>query len=512
MRQLTSLDTQFLAMESSRRYGHVGGLAIYDPSTAPGGELTAKDLCRMVGERIHLLPPFRWKLVKVPFDLDHPYWVEDPDFDLDFHIRETAAPPPGDERRLGEQVARIFARPLDRAHPLWELYLIHGLEGGKVGMLTKMHHAAIDGVSGAEILGVLLDLQPEGRQVPPPEEVDVAEVGRRVPSDLEMLGRGLLGLPRQPLRMLRSLPATVPNVADIPGAHAVPGMPTLGRATNRLKRFVRGTPDGGVLETTSARAPRTRFNGRISAHRRFAYGSLPLDSLKALKDELGIKLNDVVVALCATAVRDWLLERDELPDDPLVAMIPVSVRTEEERGTFGNRVSMMIAPIPTDEEDPRARLLKAHETMKSAKERHRALPAELLTNATAFIPPAINARAARVTMEITGRVRPPLNLVISNVPGPRVPLYCAGARLEANYPVSVISDGVGLNITVMSYLDHVDFGIVADRDQIDDAWPLMDGLERALDELCEVICGARRPPPRQKPAAAGGRLKVAASA
>jgi diacylglycerol O-acyltransferase / wax synthase len=182
-------------------------------------------------------------------------------------------------------------------------------------------------------------------------------------------------------------------------------------------------------------------------------------------------------------VRQWLLDRDALPDDPLVAMVPMSVRTEEQRGTFGNRVSMMIVPIPTDEPDPARRLRRTHELLLSGKERHRALPADLLTDATAFIPPAVAALAARTTMQILGRTRPPVNLVISNVPGPRTPLFLAGAQLHANYPVSVVVDGVGLNITVMSYRDHLDVGIVADREQVPDAWPLMEALEGALDEL-----------------------------
>src|SRR3954464_4742545 len=186
VRQLTSLDAQFLAVESGRTYGHVGSLCVYDPATAPGGELTIKDICRMVSERLHLLPPFRWRLVNVPLGLDLPYWVEDPDFDLDFHIRESAIPPPGDDRRLAETVARIFARPLDRSRPLWEIYLIHGLPDGDVALLTKIHHAVVDGVSGNEILTVLLDQSPEGRELPdtpkPPPD--------RVPSDVSMIGRG----------------------------------------------------------------------------------------------------------------------------------------------------------------------------------------------------------------------------------------------------------------------------------------------------------------------------------
>jgi diacylglycerol O-acyltransferase len=478
MRQLTTLDAQFLAVESARTYGHVGSLAVYDPSTAPGGELTMQDLCRLVDERLHLLPPFRWRLVEVPFGLDLPYWIEDPDFDLDFHIRESAVPPPGDDRRLAETVARIFARPLDRKHPLWEIYLIQGLPEGRVALLTKIHHSVVDGVSGNEILSVLLDADPAGPEIPPgtPPRPD------RVPRDLAMAGRGALGLVKAPFRAARSIPGALPHLTELPGVTALPAGPTLSRTVGRFMR-----QDPRVLDETTARAPSTPFNGRISAHRRLAFGQLSLDAVKALKNAVGCTVNDVVVALCAGAVREWLLERDALPGDPLVAMVPVSVRTKAQRGAFGNRVSMMIVPIATDEPDPLRRLERTHDLLVSAKERHSALPANVLTDATAFIPPAVAALAARTTMEILGRTRPPLNLVISNVPGSRTPLYLAGAQLEAQYPVSVVVDGVGLNITVMSYLDHLDFGIVADREQVDDAWSMLEGLRHGLDELTGAL-------------------------
>jgi diacylglycerol O-acyltransferase / wax synthase len=501
MRQLTTLDAQFLAVESTRTYGHVGGLAVYDPSTAPGGQLTVDDLCRLVGERVHLLPPLHWRLARVPFGVDLPYWVEDPDFDLDFHIRESAVPPPGDDRRVAETVARIFARPLDRSRPLWEIYVIHGLPEGQVALLTKIHHAVVDGVSGNEILSVLLDPSPEGRELPS----DGAAVRReRVPGDLEMLGRGVLGLPRQPLRALRSIPTTLPNVTELPGVNAVPGGPALSRGVARARSALLRR-DPRVLEVTTARPPRTPFNRPISPHRRFAFGRLSLDAVKELKNAARLTVNDVVVALCASAVREWLLARDALPRDPLVAMVPVSVRTEAERGAYGNRVSMMIVPVPTDEADPRVRLQRTHELLRGAKQRHKALPADLLTDATAFIPPAVAALAARTTMQLLGRTRPPVNLVISNVPGPRTPLYLAGAQLQANYPVSVIVDGVGLNITVMSYRDHLDFGIVADRDQVDDVWSMLDGLRHALAEFQEVAGTAAKP--AAKPKGARARAK-----
>jgi diacylglycerol O-acyltransferase / wax synthase len=501
MRQLTSLDAQFLAMETPRTVGHVSGLAVLDPSTAPGGRLGTEEMCRLISDRLHLLPPFRWRLASVPFDLDLPYWIEDPDFDLDFHVREIGLPAPGDRGQLAEQVARIVARPLDRAHPLWELYVIQGLEDGRVALLTKIHHAAVDGMSGAEIMSILFDTSMEGRELPPPEAGD--DAGERQPSQLELLGRGLLGLPR-PLRALSVLPAALPRLDSVPVVGAMPGALAVSRAFTRIARLGRGTKDGGVLERTNVRAPLTRFNARVSPHRRFAFTSLPLERVKAIKNAAGVTVNDTVVAICAGALRAWLDERGELPAEPLVSMVPVSVRSREEQQTFGNRVSTMFVPIPTDEPDPRRRLTRAHEILLAAKERHRALPADLLADASRFVPPALAARAARVTFEVLSsrRVAPTLNLVISNVPGPRDPLYCAGARLEANFPVSVIVHGVGLNITCLSYMDHVDFGIVVDRDQVEDAWTIIAALEAALAELDAAVCGAGASPegPAPQPA------------
>jgi diacylglycerol O-acyltransferase len=480
MRQLTSVDTQFLALETSRQTGHVGGLAILDPSTAPGGKLELADMCRLMDERLPLLPPMRWRLVEVPFGLDYPYWVEDEDFDLDFHVRELALPAPGNRTQLADQVARIMARPLDRARPLWELYLIHGLESGYTGMLTKIHHSVIDGMSGAEIMSVLLDLEPEGRELPPPPERPEGENG--VPGEFEMLTRGLLGVPRYPLRLLRSLPAALPNL-DETAFNTLPGAGMVARAAGRLGRI--GRSEGEVVERFNLRPPRTSFNGRISPHRRFVFGQLSLDEVKAVKSEHGYTVNDVAVAICAGAVRRWLVEHDDLPADPLVAQIPISVRAEHEVGTYGNRIVLMHAPLYTNVEDPLERLHQTHKSLQVMKERHRAMPADLLKDANHFIPPAVFSRAARATFALSSRApgRPSWNLVISNVPGPQFPLYCAGARLDANYPVSVITDGMGLNITVMSYCGHMDFGIVADRDQMPDLWRLIDWLGEALEEL-----------------------------
>lgn len=482
MRQLTSLDAQFLAFETPRAFGHVGGLAVYDPSSAPGGDLTGDDIRTLIAARIHMLPPFTQKLVNVPFGLDHPYWIEDPDFDLDFHVREIGLAPPGDDRQLADQVARIVSRPLDRARPLWEIYLIRGLQGGRDALLTKIHHSAVDGVSGNEILAILLDLHPEGREVPPPGR---RQGPQQVPSDLSLLARGLLGLPRQALRAANAAPTALRHIDALPGVSAIPGVRLARRAGNRLATLLPGPlGDDDLLETPVGRAPRTRFSAPISAHRRLAIGSLPLDTIKAIKNELDVTVNDVVVALCASMMRAWLDERDELPDDPLIAMVPVSVRTEAEMGDFGNRISAMFVPIPTDEPDARRRIERTHEVLRAAKERHEATPATLMQDASQFIPPAVMSSASRVTLGVLARSpMPALNLVISNVPGPREPLYCAGAELMAYYPVSTIVDGVGLNITVLSYRDHMDVGIIGDRDQLDDAWSMLDGLQRALEEF-----------------------------
>ena len=479
MRQLTSLDAQFLALETARQSGHVAGLAILDPTTTASGTLACGDIQQLIADRLPLLPPLRWRLTEVPLNLDYPYWVDDPDFDLHFHVRELALPSPGSDEQLAEQAARIVSRPPDRSRPLWELYLIHGLAGGHVAMLTKIHHAVIDGLSGAEVMGLLLDTSPDGRELPPAEPVRDSR-----PGELEMLARGIAGLPRYPLRLLRALPSTVPNVEEVPALFgAIPGAGTVGRVANRVQHAVRGGPAAPKRERLVA--PRTTFSGRITPHRRFAFGKLPLQAVKEVKNAHGCTVNDVVVSICAGAVRRWLIEHRELPPTPLVAQIPISVRTSEQAGTFGNRIMLMTAPLYTDESDPVERLVLTHEALAGMKERHRALPAQLLQDANHFIPPAVFARAARLTFRLSSSRagRPAWNLVVSNVPGPQFPLYCAGARLVANYPVSVITDGMGLNITVMSYDGDLDFGLVADRDQMPDLWRMIGWLRDALDEL-----------------------------
>src|SRR3954469_170790 len=271
MRQLTSLDAQFLALESPRQTGHVGGLAMVDPSTRVDRTFDCAAIKSLLRERLPLLPPFRWKLAEVPLGLDYPYWVDDEEFDLDYHVREIALPKPGSDRQLADQVARIMSRPLDRARPLWELYLIHNLKSGHTAMLTKIHHALIDGMSGAEIMGLLLDLAPEGRELPEPAMN--GDAGN--PSTAGMLARSLLGVPRYPLRALRSLPRAVPNIDETPFS-TLPGAGTVSRVTGRLT--------GNSRPRGSLKAPKTRFSSRLSPHRRFAFGQLDLAEVKEVKN------------------------------------------------------------------------------------------------------------------------------------------------------------------------------------------------------------------------------------
>jgi WS/DGAT/MGAT family acyltransferase len=479
MRQLTGLDTTFLRIESPTTYGHVSGLTLFDPSSRSSQEFTFEDVREHIRERLHLLPPFRWRLAEVPFSLDNPYWVESPEFDLDFHVRELALPAPGDERQLAEQVARLAARPLDRSRPLWELYVIHGIEGGLVGQLTKMHHAAIDGASGAEIMATLLDITPEPRPVPPPPEDWEPDAP---PGELSMLGRGIASAATKPLRLLRTAPSTLPSLADVPGMGNLPGVDTISKLSGRLVR--RG--EGELLERPRQRAPRTSLNGKISPHRRFAFGSVSLDEIKQVKNAFGLTVNDVVMVLCTDALRRWLIDHKELPADPLLAMVPVSVRTGE--GEYGNQVSAIVVPLPTNEPDLETRLRLMHDTMTSAKERHKAVPATIMQDFSQFIPPALAARAARTVIGLAAsdRVAPSYNVVISNVPGPQLPLYSDGALLVGNYPVSAITDGVGLNMTVMSYNGKVDFGLLACREMMPDIWNLIDYVKESLEEMKEM--------------------------
>ncbi len=480
MKQLSGLDSQFLAMETHAVFGHVGSVCILDPATATE-EFTLDHLRRAIEQRLPLVPPFRQRLVEVPFGLDQSYWIDDPDFDLEFHVREVALPTLGHNRQLSEQVARLHARPLDRSRPLWELYLISGLPEGRIAIYNKVHHAAIDGVSGAEILSALLDVTPEGR--PAPQEEPFA--GERAPNPWALIGRSAISALRRQVHAVRVGGDLARSWPAIAGAFKGP-----------LTQLLPGRDDP-VLPGARLRAPRTPFNANITPHRRLAFTDLPLEEVKAVRQDTGTSINDVVMALCAGALRRWLLDHEALPDTALVAAVPVSVRTDAQKGKLGNQVSLMIAGLPTNIDSPTDRLAAVHRAMRVAKEQHGAIPAGLLADVSEFAMPILANQAWRLSarLRLLERVGAS-NIIISNVPGPSVSLYLAGAELQACYPVSAIVDGQGLNITVMSYRGTMFFGLVSCRELVPDLHVLADYLRSELDELLAAVKTAGAPPAR----------------
>jgi diacylglycerol O-acyltransferase len=472
VQQLTGLDAAFLALETANSTGHVGGVCILEPSDRDH-PLDLETLTGLLAARLPLVPVLRRRLLTVPLGLDQPYWVDDAEFDIEYHVREVALPSPGSDAQLAEQVARLQARPLDRRRPLWEIYLVTGLANGRTAVYTKVHHAAIDGVSGAELLTVLLDLSPEGRDLPP--VTDFKPVPPPPRAVLAALAAARLARrPVQTVQIANGLIRMIPTLA-----------PTIGSLVGGYLGLNRG--DGAVISTSTGRAPTTPFNRPITPHRRFAFCSVDLETVKTVKNAFGVSVNDVVMAMCAGALRRWLIDHDALPEQPLVAMIPVSVRDEASKGAMGNRVSAMLARLPTDVENPGERLTIVHEATKIAKSQQAAIPQGLVDDISNFAPPALTARAARVVFAtgILHRV-PPFNLCISNVPGPNVPVYLGGARLAAHYPVSVVTDGQGLNITLIGYLGQLHFGIVACRELVPD----IDNLTGYLIDELELLAKA----------------------
>ncbi|MEO6144878.1 MAG: wax ester/triacylglycerol synthase family O-acyltransferase [Dermatophilaceae bacterium] len=474
MEQLSGLDGAFLAMETRSVFGHVGSVCIVDTGVDPGAgpALTLEHLTRVIESRLPLVPLFRRRLVTVPLGLDHPYWIQDPDFDIAFHVRELALPAPGSDRQLTDQVARLHARPLDRGRPLWELYLITGLGGGRAAIYSKIHHAAIDGVSGGDILTAVLDTTAQGRDLPPVEAFE----GEPPPDPLLLLARSAVSLafqPMQAVKVVADLARSVPLLANAIGSP--------------LAQRLTGKESGDLLSQTGLRAPSTPFNAPLSRHRRCAFTDLPLAEVKALRGSSGrpgLTVNDVVMALCAGALRRWLQLHHALPDAPLIAAVPVSVRTRDQKGTYGNRVSMMLAALPTNLSDAGVRLGAMHEAMRAAKDQHGAISAGLLADVSQFAMPALANQAWRLSarLRLMERVSP-FNLIVSNIPGPRVPLYLAGAEVLSYHPVSALVDGQGLNITVMSYRGNLYFGLIACRKLVPDLEVMAGYLREELDAL-----------------------------
>ncbi len=506
MRQLSGVDTSFLAWESPTTVGHVTGVLVLDPSTSPV-TWTFEHLVAHLRSRLANLEPLTQKLVEVPLGLDRPYWVPDPHFDLESHVHHVGVPGDGGRQAFAELVAAIHERPLDRRRPLWECHLVDGLTADAVAasgrgaggsrrgaaakrryqaLITKIHHAAIDGISGQEILAGLVDLTPD---VATPAADGSVPFGRAdagpaphpahfpVPTGAEVLGRATLSMLTSPARMARA------------AGTLARALPVLGPAFGRQGPGARGDESARDLLRRLGAAPATPFNAAIGPHRRWAYVAVPLDEVKAVKNAAGCTVNDVVLAVVAGVLRRWLDDRDALPDRPLVAMVPLSVRQGTDEGVLGNFISPAVTTLATHLENPAERLAAISQGMTAAKRHHAALPASMLTDLTQVAPPAVAALAARLvaSTRLADRFTLPFNVVVSNVPGPPIPLYLAGALILGHYPVSAIVDGVGLNITVVSTNGMLDFGFVADRGLVPDLWAMADLVAPTLDELTAAV-------------------------
>ncbi len=459
MQRLSGVDSMFLYLETPTNHMHVAGVFLLDPQTAPDGFSFAQ-VHSMVAQRLDRAAAFRRRVVEVPFRFAHPVWIEDPDFDLDFHVHRAALPSPGGRPELEDFLGQVVALPLDRKRPLWELYLVEGLENGLQAAVVKIHHAAIDGVSGAELSASWLDLEPD-----PPAQTGTDDWRpERVPGEVDL-------------------------VVDA-WAQLVSGRLTAARAARRLAETVvhvtKQHRDLGQLSPPLPfSAPRTPFNLAITPHRCVSLGEVALEDLKAVKDRFHCTVNDVVLALCAGALRRYLTGRGELPAEPLVGFVPISVRGEKDLSTSANRLSAVLTSLASDVADPVERLHIISAVMSEAKTQHSRIGADAITDWTEFTLPALIGRASRLisSFRVFDHVRPAFNVTISNIPGPTFPLYLAGARVIGIYPLGPVVEGAGLNMTAMSYCGVVYFGLNGCRETVPDLGSLPSLITESLEEL-----------------------------
>lgn len=462
VQQLSGMDASFLYFETPNAPGHIYMCSIYDPSTAPGGAVTFKGILDFYRSRLHVTPTFRQKLVTVPLGLDHPYWIQDADFDLEFHVRHIALPKPGDWRQLMIQVARLHSRALDHNRPLWEATVIEGLDNvegvppGSFAVMQKTHHAAIDGVSMLEIISAVHDHEPDAE----PPVPDTEWKPDREPTPWELLSRAAVNSALRPMRMARLMSRGVPGAARMEEQ----------RMRQRLD-VPRMTP-----------APRTRFSGSVSGHRVVEARRWSLDEVRRMKTAVaGATVNDVVIAIVGGGLRMYLVEKGELPKDSLRVMAPISTRTAEQAGTGGNQVSAMIATLGTDIEDPLARLRAVQESTHESKLAAEAVDAQALAGLSEFLPGGLAAIGARLAsqFEMATRTTPLVNCVVSNVPGPKNPLYFAGARLVTFWGGAAVADGMGLLHGVGSYCGELMLSVVSDRNMMPDPGHYAECLDKA---------------------------------
>jgi WS/DGAT/MGAT family acyltransferase len=474
MQQLSGQDASFIYSERPHAPTHITSISVYDPSTAPGGEVTFAQIMDHLEARLHLARAFRQRVVRVPADLDHPWWIEDGEFDLEYHVRHIALPRPGDWNQFCVQAARLHARPLDLSRPLWEMYIIEGLDGiegvpeGSFGYVLKVHHAAVDGKSGVEMITAIHTQSPEIVDAPPP---GVPWRPEAEPSPLSLYARATLNAVRIPGRAMRLATRLTPGVG-------------------RAMRTMQATGDRQATEM----APGTRFNGPVTGHRVLDAEFFPFASLRAMRDLVpGATDNDVALSVVGGALRTYLAELGELPDGAMRAMTPVSVRTEAEKADLGNQVSAMIVSLATDIADPVERLAAVHRSTSGSKEVTEAIGARNLTELSQLAPGMLIGLGTRLGARFARRGGASLvNTVVTNVPGPRQPLYFAGARCVRTFGAGPVVDGMGIINIVGSYDDQFVLSFTACREMMPDPTRYAAALRDSFDELVDATGAGRR--------------------
>ncbi len=475
MRSLAGMDAAFLSLETPTTPLHVGVALVMDPPEGTRSLFSAStryaQIRRVIEQRLHLVPQMRQRAMRVPLGLHHPVWVDDPDFELDDHLSRASLPSPGGRAELDAFVATVMSRRLDPDRPLWEMHIVEGLEGGRTALVAKVHHAILDGVSGASVLAAFLDLTPRSRLVPLRDEWDPAPL----PSQSQMLRHAASSLAKQPADALSTIQAGVEAVADL-GMH---NRDLVGRGEQ---------PPPGFFA-----APRTSFNGAVSNRKRYAGLTVPLEDVKLVGRVFEATVNDVLLACVSGGLRGLLAARREVPERPLVAMVPVSTRAEEEAHHLGNQISGMLVSLATDVDDPVQRLDAISESARLAKEQEKLHRGRLLGDLAQLALPALTSRVARAVAgsRLFDKLRPPFNVTVSSVRVPEVSLFCAGSRVVETFPVGPMAEGVGLNVTVFSYLDRVYFGLLACRRLVPELDELALHVDDALAELVAHALDAR---------------------
>jgi WS/DGAT/MGAT family acyltransferase len=465
LRRLSGQDAVFVYGETASMPMHTIGTVILDPSDVPGGRFGYEEILATLEARIHLVPPFRQRLLEIPLGLGHPMLVDDPEFRLVNHVHHLAVHAPGTLRELGEIVGDIAARPLDRSQPLWEMWVVEGLQERRIALVTKLHHCMIDGASGASQMAHLMDLEADAKPEPPAGPWDPAPL----PTALERMRGSLTSRLVNPIRMGELVLQTAQGL----------------RSRRSAQRETR-VPGGEVPPLFDGGAPETPFNRALSPRRSVAYGGASLSDVKRIKNAFGVTVNDVVLGACALSVRRYLEARGALPEEPLFCLVPVSTKSEDEKAGLFNKVSVMVVELPTQLESPEAMIAAIHRNAADAKRVFSAIEHDLVPAWLQYLPPLLTRATAQLYSDwkLADRRGPPgANLVVSNMMGPPVPLYFGGARVEAVYPMGPVGEGLGLNFTVLSNMGRLDVGVLACPDIVPEVWALAEGFGRAVAEL-----------------------------